>query len=159
MTDIAELKEGDTAPEFSLASSDGTIVHLLDLKGKRVALYFYPKDDTPGCTTEACNFRDNLAIIQQTGTLVFGVSPDNLKKHEKFIAKYELNFPLLSDENSVIATAFGVWKEKYMYGKKYMGIERSTFLIDSDGKIVKAWRKVKPDGHAIEVLNFIKTLS
>jgi peroxiredoxin Q/BCP len=157
MSETIELIEGNAAPDFSMASSSGETVNLHDLKGKVVVLYFYPKDDTPGCTTEACNFRDNMAIIQSTGALVFGVSPDSLKAHDKFIKKYELNFPLLSDEGSAVSTAYGVWKEKSMYGKKYMGIERSTFLIDEEGKLAKVWRKVKPDGHAIEVLNYIKS--
>jgi peroxiredoxin Q/BCP len=153
---MSELMEGAVAPDFSLPASGGETVNLKDLKGKPVVLYFYPKDDTPGCTTEACNFRDNMGIIQQTGALVYGVSPDSVKSHDKFVNKYSLNFPLLSDEGSVISMAYGVWKEKSMYGKKYMGIERTTFLIDEEGKIAKIWHKVKPDGHALEVLNFVK---
>ncbi len=156
MSEEVLLKEGDAAPEFTMPSTGGEPVSLESLRGKKVVLYFYPKDDTPGCTTEACNFRDNMAIIQGTGALVFGVSPDSVAKHDKFIKKYELNFPLLADEGSQVSTAYGVWKEKSMYGKKYMGVERTTYLIDENGKIAKIWRKVKPDGHALEVLNFIK---
>jgi peroxiredoxin Q/BCP len=152
----AQLEEGQAAPDFSLAVSGGGLVNLHDLRGKLVVLYFYPKDDTPGCTTEACNFRDNMGTIQQTGALVYGISPDTVAKHEKFITKHGLNFPLLADEGSAVATAYGVWVEKAMYGRKYMGVARSTFLIDEQGHIAKIWHKVKPAGHATEVLNFIK---
>ncbi len=156
MAEATELKEGDNAPDFSLPASGGDRVDLQDLKGKKVVLYFYPKDDTPGCTTEACEFRDNMGVIQQTGALVYGVSPDSVASHDKFRKKYDLSFPLLSDEGAKVASAYGVWKEKNMYGRTYMGIERSTFLIDENGKIAKIWHKVKAAGHAGEVLNYIK---
>jgi peroxiredoxin Q/BCP len=155
-TETKELQEKDIAPDFTLAASGGETVSLQALRGTAVVLYFYPKDDTPGCTKEACNFRDNMVLISQTGALVYGISPDSVVSHDKFTKKFELNFPLLSDEGAAVAKAYGVWKEKSMYGKKYMGIERTTFLIDEEGKIAKIWRKVKPDGHALEVLNFIK---
>ena len=122
-----------------------------------MVLYFYPKDNTPGCTTQACGFRDILVAIQKTGTILYGVSPDNLASHSKFIQKFTLPFPLLSDEGAQVATAYGIWKEKSMYGKKYMGIERTTFFIDENGKIAKIWRKVKPEGHAGEVLDYINS--
>ena len=153
------LIEGQPAPDFTLPSSDGTSVTLHELRGKQVVLYFYPKDDTPGCTTEACNFRDNMGTIQQTGALVFGISPDTVAKHNKFITKFDLNFPLLADEGAKVASDYEVWVEKSMYGKKYMGIERSTFLIDEQGNIAKIWHKVKPAGHALDVLNNIKALA
>lgn len=153
---MAELEEGQPAPDFTLPGTDGEDVSLHDLRGKVVVLYFYPKDDTPGCTTEACNFRDNMGIIEQTGALVYGISPDSVAKHSKFIAKYELNFPLLADEGAKVATEYGVWVEKAMYGRKYMGIERSTFLVDEEGKLAHIWHKVKAAGHAVEVLNTIK---
>lgn len=151
-----QLEEGQPAPDFTLPSSEGNDISLHDLRGKQVVLYFYPKDDTPGCTTEACNFRDNMGLIQQTGALVYGISPDSVTKHNKFIAKHSLNFPLLADEGSHVSTAYGVWGEKAMYGRKYMGVERTTFLIDESGNIAKIWRKVKPAGHAIEVLDYVK---
>jgi thioredoxin-dependent peroxiredoxin len=158
-TENKDLQENAIAPDFSMVTTSGDTLNLKDLRGKPVVLYFYPKDDTPGCTKEACNFRDNMAIIAPTGALIYGVSPDSVASHAKFTKKYELNFPLLSDEGAKVANAYGVWKEKNMYGKKYMGIERTTFLIDEDGKIAKIWRKVKPEGHAVEVLNFIKSRS
>jgi thioredoxin-dependent peroxiredoxin len=142
------VQEGDKAPTFTLPADDGSTVSLDDLRGKRVVLYFYPKDDTSGCTAQACEFRDALPSISGVGAVVLGVSPDPVSSHEKFKAKYDLNFPLLADEDHTVAEAYGVWKEKSMYGRKYWGIERSTFLIDADGVIEKAWRKVKPKGHA-----------
>jgi len=156
MSEVVELKEGDNAPEFTMPASGGETVSLDSLKGKTVVLYFYPKDDTPGCTKEACNFRDNMAIIESTGAVVYGVSPDSVVSHDKFVKKYDLTFPLLSDVGAKFSTEFGVWKEKTNYGRKYMGIERTTFLIDQNGKIAKIWHKVKAEGHALEVLNFIK---
>jgi peroxiredoxin Q/BCP len=157
MAETLELKEGDNAPEFAMpANGGGSTVSLDSLKGKMAVLYFYPKDDTPGCTKEACAFRDNMAIIESTGAVVYGVSPDSVASHDKFVKKYDLTFPLLSDDGAKVSTEYGVWKEKMNYGRKYMGIERSTFLIDENGKIAKIWRKVKVEGHALEVLNFIK---
>jgi peroxiredoxin Q/BCP len=156
MADSAQLKEGDNAPDFTVQNDSGDTVSLKDLQGKQVVLYFYPKDDTPGCTTEACNFRDNMGRISTTGALIYGVSPDNVNSHKKFVNKFSLNFPLLADEGAKVATEYGVWKEKNMYGRKYMGVERTTFLIDEQGKIAKIWRKVKPAGHAEEVLQFIE---
>jgi len=140
--------EGDRAPEFTLPADDGSTVALSDLSGQHVVLYFYPKDDTSGCTVEACEFRDAHPAFESEGAVVLGVSPDEIASHEKFKSKNDLPFLLLADREHATAEAYGVWKEKSMYGRKYWGIERSTFLIDGDGRIVKAWRKVKPRGHA-----------
>lgn len=142
------VQEGDKAPLFSLPADDGSTLSLEELRGKRVVLYFYPKDDTSGCTTEACEFRDTLPTFSEADAVVLGVSPDPVASHRKFKEKYDLNFPLLADEDHAVAEAYGVWKEKSMYGRKYWGVERSTFLIGPDGVIEKAWRKVKPKGHA-----------
>jgi thioredoxin-dependent peroxiredoxin len=142
------IQEGDLAPSFTLPADDGGDISLEDLRGKAVVLYFYPKDDTSGCTTEACEFRDALPRIEEDGAVVLGVSPDPVASHKKFKEKYDLNFPLLADEDHAVAEAYGVWKEKSMYGRKYWGVERSTFLIDPEGKVKKAWRRVKPKGHA-----------
>jgi peroxiredoxin Q/BCP len=144
------LQEGDSFPDFSLQDQDSKTYSLADLKGEKSVLYFYPKDDTPGCTVEACNFRDSLPRF--TGVKVFGVSPDDPKSHQKFVKKFDLNFPLLADVGHKLSEAAGVWGEKSMYGKKYMGVDRTTFLLDENGKIAKIWRKVKPEGHADEVL-------
>lgn len=153
MSDASSVQAGQPAPDFSLPSSSGETVKLADFRGKQeVVLYFYPKDDTPGCTTEACEFRDNLAAVQGQGAALFGISPDSVTSHRKFINKHGLNFPLLADEGARVAQQYGVWVEKSMYGRKYMGIERSTFLIDRDGKLKKVWRKVTPKGHAGQVL-------
>lgn len=146
------LKIGDQAPDFTLASTGGKSFRLDDFKGKKLILYFYPKDDTPGCTTEACDFRDRFERLLSMGVSVLGVSKDSLKNHEKFSSKYQLSFPLGSDESSDVCERYGVWIEKSMYGKKYMGIERSTFLIDETGKIQKIWRNVKVPGHVDEVI-------
>ena len=146
------LKEGDKAPDFTAASSDGKKVSLKDLKGKRVVLYFYPKDDTPGCTVEACGFRDGIKKIEKQDAVVLGVSPDSVSSHNKFIEKFKLSFILLADEDKKICQAYGVWVEKSMYGKKYMGVARTTFLIGKDGRITKIYEKVKPEGHAEEIL-------
>ena len=145
------VEKGDQAPDFTLAADDGSEVTLSALRGKTVVLYFYPKDDTSGCTTQACELRDNLPEISLRGAIVLGVSPDPLPSHEKFRDKYDLNFPLLSDGDHQVAEAYGVWKEKSMYGRKYWGIERSTFIIAPNGLIQDAWRKVKPKGHAQKV--------
>ncbi len=157
-TDSAEtpqLQEGQPAPDFELPVSGGDTMRLSENRGTPVILYFYPKDNTPGCTTQACNFRDNQDVISETGALVYGISPDNVVSHDKFSEKYGLTFPLLADEGAAIARIYGVWKEKNMYGRKYMGIERTTFLINADGTIGKIWRKVKPTKHAEEVLQYI----
>lgn len=145
------LKEGDKAPDFNAKDQDGRDVKLSDFKGKRVVLYFYPKDDTPGCTKEACSFRDADDVFNAKGIKVLGVSTDNEKSHQKFISKYQLPFDLLADTEKQIVEAYGVWGEKSMYGKKYMGTVRKTFLIDN-GKIVKIFDKVNVAEHADEVL-------
>jgi len=152
------LKVGSRAPAFSLASDDGETVSLSALKGKPVVLYFYPKDDTPGCTVEACEFRDTWADVRKTGAVVLGVSPDGLKDHQKFRAKFKLPFPLLADEDHAVADAYGAWGDKSMYGRKYQGILRTTFLIGPDGTIARVFEKVKPKGHAAEVLAAIRDL-
>ncbi|HYB06670.1 MAG TPA: thioredoxin-dependent thiol peroxidase [Nitrososphaerales archaeon] len=149
---MKELKEGDIAPDFELPASSGEIVRLSSLRGRKVVLYFYPRDDTPGCTREACSFRDNLPKFEGMDAVVLGVSKDSLDSHAKFIAKYSLNFTLLSDEKLQAHKLYDTWKEKSNYGKKYMGTERSTFVIGSDGKVKKIFRKVKVDGHEAEVL-------
>ena len=155
---MAKLPDvGDKAPAFSLPATDGG-VSSAQLKGKPFVLYFYPKDDTSGCTAEACGFRDNLPDFAKLGVTVIGVSKDGLASHEKFKKKYDLTFPLASDEDGAVCEAYGVWVEKSMYGKKYMGIERSTFLIDGKGVIRVAWRKVSVTGHVDEVKTAIKTL-
>ncbi|MGB3396897.1 MAG: thioredoxin-dependent thiol peroxidase [Nitrospira sp.] len=154
MADVLEV--GDKAPDFSLPDQDGSTVTLKSLKGKQVVLYFYPKDDTSGCTKEACDFRDSLAPIKKAGAVVLGVSKDGKASHQKFIAKYGLPFALLSDEEVTVCTAYGVYKEKSMYGRKYMGIERSTFVIDATGRIKALFRKVKVPGHVDEVLAALK---
>jgi peroxiredoxin Q/BCP len=154
MADVLEV--GDKAPDFSLPDQDGSTVTLKSLKGKQVVLYFYPKDDTSGCTKEACDFRDSLAPIKKAGAVVLGVSKDGKASHQKFIAKYGLPFALLSDEEVTVCTAYGVYKEKSMYGRKYMGIERGTFVIDATGRIKALFRKVKVPGHVDEVLAALK---
>lgn len=147
------LKTGDKAPEFSLISDEGKKVSLKDLKGKKVILYFYPKDDTSGCTAEACSFRDNIKIFQKKNTVVIGVSKDDTKSHQKFKKKYDLPFTLLSDENLDMLKKYDVWKEKSMYGRKYMGIVRTTFVIDEKGKIQEIFNNVKVEGHTKEILD------
>jgi thioredoxin-dependent peroxiredoxin len=146
------LKVGDKAPDFTLPTDGGGKVSLKDLKGKKLVLYFYPKDDTPGCTTEACGFRDALPDFSKVKAAVVGISKDSAASHDKFKTKFKLPFPLASDEDGKVCEAYGTWVEKSMYGKTYMGIERSTFLIDETGVIRNIWRKVKADGHAAEVL-------
>ncbi len=147
-----KLKEGDPAPDFSVATSGGGNVSLSDFKGKNVVLYFYPKDDTPGCTKEACAFRDGFAAFKKKGAVILGVSPDSVKKHDKFVEKFKLPFTLLADEDKKIANAYGVWGEKSFMGRKYMGVFRVTFLIGGDGRIKQIWPAVKPEEHADEVL-------
>ncbi len=146
------LQVGDKAPDFSLKSDKEETVKLSSYKGKKVVIYFYPKDDTPGCTKEACSFRDGFSEIQRKGAIILGVSTDSVESHKKFKEKYHLNFQLLSDADKKVVNAYGVWKEKAMYGKKYMGIERTTFVIDENGKIKKVFPKVKVEGHYDEVL-------
>jgi peroxiredoxin Q/BCP len=147
-----KLQAGDPAPEFSADTNGGGHVSLADFRGKPVILYFYPKDDTPGCTKEACAFRDQFAGFQKKGAIVLGVSPDPVKAHDKFVEKFKLPFTLLADVDKKIVTAYGVWGEKTFMGRKYMGTHRVTFLIDSDGRIQKIWPLVKPDSHAAEIL-------
>jgi len=147
-----KLKAGDVAPDFSVASNGGGKVSLADFKGKPVILYFYPKDDTPGCTKEACAFRDGFAEFKKRGAVVLGVSTDPVKSHDKFVEKFKLPFTLLADVDKRIVTAYGVWGEKSFLGRKYLGTHRVTFLIGSDGRIIKIWPQVKPDEHAAEVL-------
>ena len=146
------VEENQKAPDFELEADDGSTVKLSDLRGQRVVLYFYPKDDTPGCTIEACDFRDLLPRVEEKGAVVLGVSPDPVQSHQKFKDKFDLNFPLLADTDHSVAEAYGVWKEKNMFGRKYWGVERATFVIDADGKIEKAYRNVNAKGHAEKVL-------
>lgn len=153
------LAEGRKAPEIKLATDDGGTFKLSSLKGKKVVLYFYPKADTPGCTTESCQFRDTKSALEKLGAEVIGISPDEPDAQAKFKSKFDLTFPLLADTEKTAAKAYGVWVEKNMYGKKSMGIERSTFLIGEDGKILKIYRKVKADGHAEQVLADIQAMA
>lgn len=146
------LKQHDAAPDFEVRDDQGNPFRLSNLKGKAVVLYFYPKADTPGCTKEACSFRDTLAEFTELGAVVIGVSPDEPSAQAKFKAKYELTFPLLADADHAVAEAYGVWKEKHNYGKTYMGVERTTFIIAKDGAIARIFPKVKVDGHSEEVL-------
>ncbi|MBS5939218.1 thioredoxin-dependent thiol peroxidase [Clostridium sp.] len=150
------MEIGSLAPDFSLAGSDGKTHKLSDYKGKKVILYFYPKDNTPGCTTEACDFRDNITTINDLNAVVLGISKDNLNSHNKFIEKFNLPFVLLSDEDKVVCELYDVIKEKNMYGRKTLGIERSTFIIDENGNLMKEFRKVKVKGHIEEVLEALK---
>ena len=152
------IEEDELAPAFTLATDDGAQVKLSDLKGTPVVLYFYPRDDTPGCTKQACAFRDRQGEITGLGAKVFGISPDTVASHVKFRDKFELNFPLLADPDHEIAEKYGAWREKNMYGKKSMGIQRSTFLIDADGKVAKLWKKVTVDGHDQEVIDALGEL-
>lgn len=152
------VQEGDAAPDFTMPTDGGGSVSLSELKGHPVILYFYPKDDTPGCTKQACGFRDAMPDFSAADATIIGVSKDKVAKHDKFKAKYELNFTLGSDEDCAVCEAYGSWVEKSMYGKKYMGIDRSTFLIDAEGKLAKVWRKVKVPGHVDAVLDAVKAL-
>lgn len=153
---MPELTPGDPAPDFTLPQNGGDTVSLANLRGREVVLFFYPKDDTSGCTKEARGFRDHYNDLVESGATILGVSPDSVSSHDRFAAKFSLPFPLLADTDHQVAEAYGVWQERSMYGKKYMGIERSTFLIDKDGYIAKAWNKVKPEGHAEEVLETLR---
>ena len=152
---MSDITPGTPAPDFTLPASGlakgKDRVSLSDYRGRKLVLYFYPKDDTPGCTSESCGFRDALGDFGQFGIDIIGISKDSVASHEKFSKKYDLNFPLASDETCEVCEKYGVWKEKSMYGKKYMGIERSTFLIDENGNLVRAWRNVKVPGHVDEV--------
>ena len=152
------LRPGDPAPSFSAIVTDGSEIHSKDLLGKPVVIYFYPRDDTPGCTKEACGFRDQYAELQKTGAVVLGVSADTVKSHAKFTNKFQLPFPLISDPDAVITKAFGAWGEKVFMGRKYQGIHRVTFLIGADGRIARVWDLVKPESHAAEVLEALKSL-
>jgi len=147
------VEEGKPAPDFELESDTGETVKLSDLRGQPVVLYFYPKDDTPGCTTEACEFRDSYNVFRERGAEVLGVSPDDVASHGKFKSKYDLPFTLLADPEHEVAEKYGVWGERNSYGKKSMGIKRSTFIIDSDGNVARAMMGIKPAGHASEVLD------
>ena len=153
------LEVGSKAPAFTLVSDSGKKAKLSDFKGRPVVLYFYPKDDTPGCTKEACAFRDASVQIKEFGAVVLGVSPDDEASHIKFRDKYTLNFPLLSDPEHSVAEMYGAWREKNMYGKKSMGVQRSTYLIGTDGKIVKVWKKVSVDGHDAAVLEALQGIA
>lgn len=146
-----ELKAGDKAPDFNAKDENGNLIRLDDFKGKKLVLYFYPKDDTPGCTAQACNLRDNLPALQAAGYQVLGVSTDDEKSHQKFIKKFNLNFPLLSDTDHKVVEAYGVWKEKSMYGKTYMGTVRTTFLIDANGSIERIIEKVNTAEHTAQI--------
>ncbi len=151
------LKEGNMAPAFKLKNQDGKTVSLSDYKGKKIVLYFYPKDDTSGCTKEACNFRDGFPKFGKLNVEILGISADSIESHKKFVQKYKLPFTLLSDESKKMIEKYGVWKEKSMYGKKYMGIERTTFIIDENGKIKKIFPKVKVPEHDKEVLEALNS--
>jgi len=154
----AWVEEGKKAPDFTLPADDGTKIKLSEFRGKPVVLYFYPKDNTPGCTREACAFRDRKKELDRLGAVVLGVSPDNAASHGKFRGKFDLNFPLLCDTEHKVAEKFGAWREKNMYGKVSMGIQRSTFLIDAEGKVAKVWKKVSVDGHDEQVIEALKGL-
>lgn len=156
---MSELTKGSVAPDFDLPADGGGRVRLADLKGRKVVLYFYPKDDTPGCTKEAIAFSCLVDAFAEAGATIVGVSPDGADKHDRFKAKHDLKVTLAADTDTDVATRYGVWVEKSMYGKKYMGIERSTFLIGPDGRIAEAWHKVKVPGHAEAVLEAVKALA
>ncbi len=150
------LHEGDDAPLFSLPAHDGSMFSLKDYRGQTIVLYFYPKDNTPGCTKEACSFQDHLTQIKKLGAIVVGISTDGLQSHDSFAKKYNLEFPLLSDEHKEVVKKYGVWKKKSMYGKSYYGIERTTFIIDKDGTIKKIFPKVKVENHVEEVVKVLQ---
>lgn len=145
------IRAGDRAPAFTLPDDSGAPVSLADLRGQRVVLYFYPKDDTPGCTVEACEFRDLLPRFAAQGVAVYGISPDSVRKHARFKAKHDLPFPLLADEDHAVCEAFGVWREKLFWGRKYMGVMRTTYVIDAKGTVEQVWEHVEHEGHAAEV--------
>jgi len=151
------VEKGSMAPDFSLPSDDGGTVTLSALRGSKVVLYFYPKDDTPGCTVEACAFRDTLPRFDGADAVVLGVSPDSVESHRKFRDKFGLTFRLLADEDRAVCEAYGVWKERSLYGRKSMGVERSTFLIDEGGRVVESWRRVKAEGHAEKIAALLES--
>ena len=153
---MAMLDVGDKAPAFSLEDQSGKTVKLSDFKGRKVVVYFYPKDGTPGCTREACAFRDEHSALQKAGAVVLGISPDSGPSHAKFAGKYKLSFPLLADTDHSVSEKFGAWGEKTLYGRKFMGIIRSTFLVDEAGKVARVWPKVKVDGHVDQVLEAVR---
>lgn len=153
------LREGDTAPDFELESDGGGIIRLRDLKDKPVVIYFYPKDDTSGCTKEAIAFTEHSAKFSKLGVLIIGISPDTVESHDKFKAKHNIGVQLAADTEKVVAQAYGVWVSKSMYGRKYMGVERSTFLVDANGKIFRTWRKVRVPGHVEDVYVSAQSLS
>lgn len=153
------IEVGQVAPQIELMSHEGELIKLSDYKGKKVIVYFYPRDMTPGCTTQACDFRDYIEQFEAEHTVIIGISTDSAERHKRFIDKYNLPFVLLVDDEHKAAEAYGVWVEKNMFGKKFMGIERSTFLIDENGKLLKAWRKVKVKDHVEEALAYIQNLS
>lgn len=152
------VKVGERAPDFTLQDADGKSISLAEFRGKKVVLYFYPKDDTPGCTQESCEFRDSRGEFEQAGAVILGISPDSTESHQKFRDKFSLPFPLLADPDRQAIEAYGVWKEKSMYGKKYMGVERSTFAIDESGILVEEERQVKVDGHVAGMLQKVKDM-
>jgi len=151
------IEEGKPAPDFELQNDSGETVKLSDLRGRPVVLYFYPKDDTPGCTTEACEFRDAYDVFRERGAEVLGVSPDDVASHEKFKTKYELPFTLLADPDHAVADAYGVWGERSLYGRTFMGIRRSTFVIGADGQVARSMLGIRPAGHAAKVLESLPT--
>ncbi len=153
---MSQLQVGDKAPDFTLPTDNDGKISLSQFKGQKVVLYFYPKDDTPGCTKESCSFNENLSAFNKMNAQVIGLSKCSVKKHNKFKEKYDLQFPLASDENSDVCEKYGTWVEKSMYGRKYMGIDRSTFLIDENGKIVHIWRKVKVPDHIEDVMSVME---
>lgn len=153
------VEEGKLAPDFTLQDQDGNDVTLSDFRGKNVVLYFYPRDMTPGCTTQACDFRDNIDAFSETDTVILGVSPDPIEKHQQFIDKHDLPFTLLADVENKVSELYDVWKLKNMFGKKFHGVERSTFIIDKEGIVQKSERKVRVKDHVDETLNFVKQLS
>lgn len=158
LNEVPMIKEGDKAPDFTLPATGGARVRLSDLRGSNVVLYFYPKDNTPGCTKEACSFRDQSAALKRAGAIVLGVSTDSVASHEKFAKKYGLPFPLLSDEDKSVVKAYGVWKKKSLYGRLFKGVERTTFLINDRGVVARVFPKVKVEGHTREVLDALKNL-
>ena len=154
----AWIESGQAAPEFELSDQNGNLVKLSDFRGKPVVIYFYPQDDTPGCTKQACAFRDRKSEIEKTGAVVLGISPDDSASHADFEKKYSLNFTLLADTGHKVAETYGAWREKKQYGKAYMGLQRSTFVIDADGKVVKTWKSVKVEGHDDAVLKALSKI-
>jgi peroxiredoxin Q/BCP len=153
---MSMVEKGDPAPDFTLPADDGSTVTLSKLRGKKVLIYFYPKDDTPGCTTQACDLRDRMPDLNSEGAIVLGISPDSVKSHQKFKQKFDLNFPLLADEDHKVAEAYGAWGEKMNYGIKALGITRSSFLIDEQGRVADLWRKVKAKEHADWLMESLK---